>query len=179
MKFDPAKLVKLAPPRFVSGKLLTSEELRAEQAYQQQMRWLHNRMLHGYGIVAGLEVLIEEDENAGAQVVVAPGYALDGWGRELIVTEPLRVRLDRERRDLILYLKFVEPADSDDADPKDVSQEAVTDGTAIELLLERPPAERAIAPSGRADFAISLARLRRTHLTWQRDRDFRPPRARP
>jgi hypothetical protein len=159
MKFDASKLAHLARPRYFEGQLLTAEDFRAEQAYQREKMWQHNRLLHGYGIVAGLEVAIEHDAHGGAQVVIAPGYALDGWGRELIVYEPLRLVLGHDRRDFVVFMKYVE-----------------SDAAEVQILFE-PPAERMTAPTTRSDFAIPLARFRKPHTDWQQERNFRPPRA--
>ena len=165
MKFDATKLARLTRPRLIEGQALTADDLRAALDYQRAVQWQHNRMLHGYGIVAGLDATIKEGENSGARVVIAPGYALDGWGRELIVYDPLEISVAQDRRDFVVYLKFVET---------DAAATTLTDD--VQVLFE-PPAERLLAPTTRADFAIPIARFRKPHLTWQHDRSFRPPRA--
>lgn len=179
MKFDPGKLVRLKRPNYYGDEPVTATELRAEQEYQREKQWQHNRMLHGYGVVAGLEVGLQEDESGSTRLVVSPGYALDGWGREIVVTDPLAVYLPKDRHDLIVYLKYVEQAGDDDT-----SKSAVSGHNSAEILESAQvvfaPAtpERAIAASGRDDYAIPIARLRRPHQHWQRERDFRPARAR-
>ena len=80
------------PPRrvaFFHGQVLTAADLAAEQAYHREMRQLHNRRLHGYGTVSGLEVSVTD-----GCVEVSPGLAIDGLGREVVVTEPLTVCLE-------------------------------------------------------------------------------------
>lgn len=171
MKFDASKLTRLERPHYFAGQLLTADDLRAEQNYHREKMWLHHRMLHGYGIVAGLEVVIE---NQGAQVVIAPGYALDGWGRELIVYEPLTLTLSPDRRDFVVYLKYVETRDDDKKIFAAPNENFVRED--VQVLFE-PPAERMIAPTTRSDFAIPLARFRKPHMEWQHDRTFRAPRA--
>jgi hypothetical protein len=175
VKFDPNKLGNIAPPEVSGEGVLTAADLRAEHEYQQQKQWQHNRMLHGYGVVSGLEVLIEQDDDSAA-IIISPGYALDGWGRELIVAEPLTVRVPRERRDLIIYLTYFDAAERNN--PPASSRVDSTRGSLIAVLLEAPPAERAQSPGTRSDHAIAIARVRRPHLVWQRDRSFRPPRTR-
>ncbi len=70
-------------PRYFTGKLLTAEDLELEQRHHVERRRLLNRMLHGAGIVSGLGVA------GGPQsVTVAPGFALDPLGREILVSEP-------------------------------------------------------------------------------------------
>jgi hypothetical protein len=94
-----------SPPRrvnFVEGQMLTAAELAAEQEYHRGMRYLHNR-LHGYGTVAGLEV----DVTRG-RVRVSPGVGIDVLGREIVVVDPLTLRLGPHRsarrwvRDLVI-----------------------------------------------------------------------------
>ena len=76
------------------GMLLSASDFEAEQEYHRQMRYLHNRLLHGYGTVAGLDVAVE-----GTTVHVSPGFALDALGREIVVTEQMSLCLDAPGRD--------------------------------------------------------------------------------
>jgi hypothetical protein len=93
------------PPRrvnFVEGQILTAADLSAEQEYHRGMRYLHNR-LHGYGTGSGLEVVVTR-----GLVRVSPGMGIDVLGREIVVTTPLTLRLERHRnahrwvRDLVI-----------------------------------------------------------------------------
>lgn len=177
MKFDANKLVELKRPRYVLGRALTTDDLQAEQEYRREKAWQHNRLLHGYGIVSGLEVGIEENEAGGAELVVSSGYGLDGWGREIVIPATLRRELPRDGRDFTVYLKYLEKDDDSDKGMAAEAHRSFILETA-ELFIEPSPAERALTPAARADFAIALARLRRPHLTWQRDRAFHPPRTR-
>lgn len=173
MKFDPSKLVVVPRPALRDGQPVTAADLRAALDYQRALQWQHNRILHGYGIVVGLEVMVQENEDGGVELLISPGYALDGWGRELIVPEPLTLHLPRDRRDVSVYVRYV-------PDPSDESVAAVpnTVSETVRAFVESSPSERALTASARADFAVALARLHRPHLVWQRDRAFRPPRAR-
>ena len=65
---------------YFHGKLLSARDLKAEQEYFNEKRWLINRMILGWGIVCGLEVCLEH-----GCLVVKPGLALDCCGRELLV----------------------------------------------------------------------------------------------
>jgi hypothetical protein len=58
-------------------------ELSDEQAYHRQLHRRHNLSHHSWGIVVGLEILLEED----GRPVVRPGLAVDGYGRELLLLE--------------------------------------------------------------------------------------------
>jgi hypothetical protein len=84
--------------RYHFGMLLGVADLEADQAYHRGKAWLHNSWLHGSGCIWGLEVRIEESRN---EVVVKPGLAMDGHGRELSVSADMCVDITRwfdERR---------------------------------------------------------------------------------
>ena len=78
---DPAERVN-----YFSGQLLRADDFRSDQDYHRSKAHLHNRMLHGSGIVGGLEVTSESN-----QLNVEPGLAIDGYGREIFVAEPQTV----------------------------------------------------------------------------------------
>jgi hypothetical protein len=68
--------------RYFYGKLLDVLHFELEQNYFNAKRWLLNRLVLGYGVVCGLDLQIGDD---GASVIVQPGFAIDKWGREIIV----------------------------------------------------------------------------------------------
>ena len=77
-----------APERnhYFYGKLMDTAQFEKEQHYFNQKRRLINRLVLGSGVVCGLNV------SAGkAGVIIEPGAALDGLGREIIVPHPVRV----------------------------------------------------------------------------------------
>jgi hypothetical protein len=69
--------------RYFWGKLLDAEHLELEQRYHNEKRWLINRHAHGTGVLCGLSV----EPADGTRVWIRPGVALDGRGREIVVTE--------------------------------------------------------------------------------------------
>ena len=71
-------------PNFFTGQLLTEAELNGEQAYVLAKNRLHNRYLHGWGVVCGLQV--ECNECAG-WLTVRSGYAIDPCGNDVIVCD--------------------------------------------------------------------------------------------
>jgi hypothetical protein len=87
---------------FFHGRALSALDLRREQAYHVDKARLHNRLLHGWGIVCGLEVeAVPNDrddpceEDRGAPVVIVhPGAAIDCRGREIVVRKPRKVRIE-------------------------------------------------------------------------------------
>lgn len=72
---------------YFDKQFLRKQEFADEQGYQIALRRRHNISHHSWGIVVGLEVAAEEE-----QLVVRPGLAIDGYGRELFL--PARVNID-------------------------------------------------------------------------------------
>ena len=83
-----------------AGMLLGLEAVRAEQAYHRRRHTRHAYWLHGSGTVAGLRVSLRAEDPAGdadrdmdLRIVVSPGIAIDGLGREVSVAEPYGIDL--------------------------------------------------------------------------------------
>src|SRR5215475_4696074 len=71
---------------FFDGQRLEADDLNSAADQMRQLRWLHNRSLHGWGIGLGFDAT----GNAGdRQVTLKPGYAVDCIGRELVLTNPI------------------------------------------------------------------------------------------
>lgn len=72
--------------RYFTGKFMTARDFQGEQDYLLCRQHLHNRMLHGWGIVAGLQVQLNPNKDCqSTTVVVMSGMALDCCGREVIL----------------------------------------------------------------------------------------------
>lgn len=65
---------------FRETQTLKQDDLGDDQAYLIQIRRRHNIAQHGWGIVRGLQLVIDQ-----GKVFLTPGLAVDGYGRELIV----------------------------------------------------------------------------------------------
>lgn len=74
--------------RYFTGKYMRARDFAADQDYFLDRHRLHNRLLHGWGIVCGLEVSSEKRSGCPVEIVVEPGIAIDCCGRELIL-QPL------------------------------------------------------------------------------------------
>jgi hypothetical protein len=74
--------------RYFFGQVLGVDDLDDEQAYHRARHRRHNRLLHGTGIVRGLEVSVEQAEPGQPTVLVSPGVAIAGDGEELVLCEP-------------------------------------------------------------------------------------------
>lgn len=84
----PNEVPSVQRPAFFDGQRLTAADLAAVQDYQRELRWLHNRSLHTWGIAFGLEVFAKRGDRA---VTVQIGYALDCLGRDLLVSEAINL----------------------------------------------------------------------------------------
>jgi hypothetical protein len=82
--------------RYFTGKHMTARDFTGEQEYFLGRHRLHNRLLHGWGILCGLAV--EEHPNAACRdtfVVVKAGVVLDCCGREVFLAEDQAVKVER------------------------------------------------------------------------------------
>lgn len=95
------------------GKILSSSDFQAEQNYFITKQRLINRTLFGMGVVSGLEVT--DDKSAGI-IRVSEGFALDGYGREIVLQKPMVFNLNQKytpkevgkSRDLFLWIRYDE-----------------------------------------------------------------------
>jgi hypothetical protein len=79
---DADRIVRV---RYFDGQFLRPQDFTDEQAYHVAMRRRHNIGGHTWGIVYGLELTAAEG------LSVAPGLAVDGYGREIAVLRRLPV----------------------------------------------------------------------------------------
>jgi hypothetical protein len=78
----------LSRNHFYFGKLLAVDDFEQEQSYNRAKHRRHNRLLHGVGIVRGLDVSLKPRTSGDdVVVVVAPGVAIAPDGEELVVCE--------------------------------------------------------------------------------------------
>uniref|UniRef100_UPI003F49A4DD hypothetical protein n=1 Tax=Cupriavidus necator TaxID=106590 RepID=UPI003F49A4DD len=78
----------LCRPRFFAGQILTADDLNRLDGYIRGKHRLHNRQLHGWGVVNGLEVTCNP---CGDGVAVGCGYALSPCGDDIVVCEAVSV----------------------------------------------------------------------------------------
>jgi hypothetical protein len=97
------RLRRLERPHFFDGRLLTAEDLRREQEYHRDRSRLHNRFVHGWGVVSGLRVSLDRGE-----VVVSPGVALDCAGNELVLPCEARIPLADQAGRRYVTLRYEE-----------------------------------------------------------------------
>jgi hypothetical protein len=75
--------------RYFYGKLLTVRDFESEQKYFNDKRRMMNRLLHGTGVITGLQVIAVDDKS----VSVEKGAAIDALGREIIIPSPVTLKL--------------------------------------------------------------------------------------
>ncbi|WP_166240055.1 hypothetical protein [Paenibacillus turpanensis] len=75
--------------RYFYGKLLTVRDFESEQNYFNNKRRMMNRLLHGVGVITGLQVIAVDDKNISVEM----GAAMDALGREIIVPSPVMYKL--------------------------------------------------------------------------------------
>lgn len=98
-------LKKISPIKrmcYYQGELLLKEDFEAEQNYHRNMRHLHNFVLHGSGIVWGLDVTKGTSDKT---ITVSPGVAIDPTGREIVLANGLQVSVTGSGNDKI-YVKM-------------------------------------------------------------------------
>jgi hypothetical protein len=71
--------------RYFYGKMLDVFHFEMEQNYFNSKRWMLNRLVSGYGVVCGLNVLLSSD---GKSIYVTPGVAIDKCGHEIVLCQP-------------------------------------------------------------------------------------------
>ncbi len=106
------RLQCLCRPRFFAGQLLTDEDLNRLDRYIREKSKLHNRYLHGWGVVCGLEASC--DDCNSKLVRVKPGYALSPCGEDVVVCEDYAV----DMCNLIRQCREPDPQDCDPYRPR-------------------------------------------------------------
>lgn len=70
--------------QFFNGQRLFASDLQGIEAFNREMRWMHNRSLHQPGVGNGFAV---SGNKGDRQVSIQPGYAIDSRGREIVLID--------------------------------------------------------------------------------------------
>ena len=165
--------------RYFSGQILGVDDLRAEQDYARQRLDRRNRLLHGAGIVDGLEVALGTDGAGAPQITIAPGLAFDPLGREICLEGTATLGLPADGKVALLSLSYAErpcrrvPAPADPAASTGMNGSGDGNGTEPSRIVETYTA--ALAPTSIED-AVAIARLRRVRGRWHVDATFKASR---
>jgi len=84
---------RLERVRYFSRQLLDASDLTDDQDYHRAKQRLHNRLLHGWGIVCGLEVKMNPTTQAPLNVTICPGLALGPQGDEICIPDDVQFDL--------------------------------------------------------------------------------------
>lgn len=148
---------------YFSGQILGADDFETEQAYLRGRLGRRNRLLHGTGIVAGLDVAI--DASAGA-VVIAPGMAFAPDGNEIGLDAPCTLALPASSTAWLVQIAYRE------APCRNVVSPA---GTSASRIVETFDASLAATADANA---VPLARVHRVRGRWRVDAKFAAPRIR-
>lgn len=74
-------------------QLLTADDLVADQEYFIAKLRRHNRYLHGWGVVCGLNISVAPTAQSPWQIQIGAGYALGPYGDEIYVPNPVLLDL--------------------------------------------------------------------------------------
>jgi len=100
--------------QFFNGQRLFAADLQGLEAFNREMRWLHNQSLHQPGVGNGFAVVGNKGDR---EVVIMPGYALDDLGREIVLPqthiEPLPPVADDNGKSAVFYLTVSYPDDAE------------------------------------------------------------------
>jgi hypothetical protein len=101
--------------QFFDGQRLFASDLQDLEQFNREMRRLHNQSLHQAGVASGFAVVGKKDDR---QVTIEPGYAIDSFGREIVLTEPLVLQVppvanDRAGRPIYYDLVVSYPSDAE------------------------------------------------------------------
>jgi hypothetical protein len=164
---------RIVRTNFISGRLLSADDLRREQEYFRDKLKRHNRTLHGFGVVSGLDL-----SRKGDKLFLEPGMALDCLGNEIINSEQQElatpVLTDPSQIAAFVALRYAERTDA----PPDGS--LIEEG--FEALLQSENTNRnhrhlhgRWLPCGEPH-PLTIAKLRLTSGRWRIDRRYNPPR---
>ncbi|MEA3281831.1 MAG: hypothetical protein U9Q68_04605 [Euryarchaeota archaeon] len=85
-----AKLSQFERNKYFYGKLMTVRDFETEQSYLNEKRYLLSRLIHGTGVVCGIEVIKTVVDGGKLTLELTPGVAIDCCGREIVVGDDYR-----------------------------------------------------------------------------------------
>jgi hypothetical protein len=167
-------LLNLKRVNYFAGKMLTPEDFQTEQQYFKDRMKLHNRFLHGYGIVSGLGVTIS-DQSPEA-LMVSRGYAIDPYGNDVIVPKDMQGLFPVDGNSAYLVLCWAErevdlmPIFSSGGEGEQLMASRIEEYAVLKYETDKRKADQT---------GVVLARLKKIHGKWKIDKQFRAHRVRP
>ena len=158
--------------RYFYGKLLSVDDFELEQKYFNDKRRLINRFLFGPGVVSGLYVVGVDEQTISLET----GFALDTWGREIVVNEPVLKKLSlidgyehcrKEEADLVYLCLEYDERETDQVhniagqitannEAGDMSFSRIREGYRMYLTENEPDEKEKMELSGRAMYQNSV-----------------------
>ena len=125
-------------PRYFFGQVIGVEDLEQEQLYHREKVRRHNRLLHGWGIVRGLEV--RAGTQGARKVTISPGYALDRRGEEIVVQRSVAVDLSGQAAGTTVYVavRYDEQPERPVPTPLGHQYTRIRETFAVEVLVRLP-----------------------------------------
>lgn len=90
----------------IDGLAVTAAVWEEAHDYHRLSQRAHDRLAHGCGILAGLEVIASDPPDA--TVYIRPGAAIDANGELIVVPQPVAYDLGQAQGDLYLVLTYAE-----------------------------------------------------------------------
>ena len=154
-------------PNYFPGRLLTADDFREEQEYHREKHRRHLQMLHGFGVVDGLDVDVASD---GTTIAIEPGLAIDRYGREIVLDDMVVMPIPPDAPSPIcVVVQYAERM----VDPVPVANGPAAAGTEPSHIEEG--CDLSFMPDPGED-GITVARLIRENAVWRVDPAFVPPR---
>lgn len=132
----------------IDGLSVTAEVWDEAHEYHRLRQRYHALLAHGYGIVAGMEVVASDP--ADTQVYIMPGMAISPAGDEIALTQAIAYDLGKAQDTLHILLSFGESAPAPDPGGNDGARLYIHSGFEVEA--------RPTLPAGAH---IELARIKR------------------
>jgi hypothetical protein len=154
--------------RYFVGRVLTIDDFECEQTYFLDRARRHNRFMHGWGVVTGLEVRMTGPD----EVRVNSGFAVDCAGNDIVVATPACAKIISAKTKLFVALSYKEVEESMTPTPGADTQASIICECFELKLLETNPSlgHRGIGPGtpgcGRAH-PLCLAFLTKGRKGWK------------
>ena len=138
---------------FFTGFQTTADDWNDLVKYQVEKHKLHNRLLHGPGVVPKLAggLKVSARGRADLSVEISPGYAIDGEGNEIYVAEPSIKTIDpgdfKLPQTVYIVLKYIEELSdfvSYKANLEYKGHRRIAEGFKVEAIITEPDVRREV-----------------------------------
>jgi hypothetical protein len=157
---------------YMYGMVLSAEDFQQEFSYIYGRMKLHNRMLHGFGTVTGLEV--SSSEETATDIIVNAGMAIDPEGNEIMLPSAVKYPFPEEGEEAYLVLYWAErdtdpvPISSGESDMDQIVPSRVEEYAILKYEADQDEAKQT---------GVVLARFKNVRGKWEVDKKFRVRRA--